>query len=162
MAEWLRRGLQILLSQFDSGRGLQKSKKTQMIDKIIFKIASNTENFGFLDNYTHTSSLKNPICGDSIKVYLLIKEDKIIKFKYEGDNCIYCQASASLLSKNTKNKSIKKVKDFVKNAENFFIDQNTVVNANWNVFKKIMNKKNVLRKGCLLLPLKTLLKALNN
>ena len=24
MAEWLRRGLQILLSQFDSGRGLQK------------------------------------------------------------------------------------------------------------------------------------------
>jgi len=106
--------------------------------------------------------LKNSICGDSIKVYLLIKEDKIIKFKYEGDNCIYCQASASLLSKNTKNKSIKKVKDFVKNAENFFSDQNTVVNANWNVFKKIMNKKNVLRKGCLLLPLKTLLKALNN
>ena len=91
-----------------------------MIDKIIFKIASNTENFGFLDNHTHTSSLKNSICGDNIKIYLLIKEDKIIKFKYEGDNCIYCQASASLLSKNTKNKSVKKVKDFVKNAENFF------------------------------------------
>ena len=81
MAEWLRRGLQILLSQFDSGRGLQKSKKTQMIDKIIFKIASNTENFGFLDNYTHTSSLKNSTCGDSIKIYLLIEEDKIIKFQ---------------------------------------------------------------------------------
>ena len=44
----------------------------------------------------------------------------------------------------------------------FLENQNTVVNANWNVFKKIMNKKNVLRKGCLLLPLKTLLKALNN
>ena len=26
MAEWLRRGLQILLSQFDSGRGLQKKQ----------------------------------------------------------------------------------------------------------------------------------------
>ena len=25
MAEWLRRGLQILVSQFDSGRGLQKN-----------------------------------------------------------------------------------------------------------------------------------------
>ena len=25
VAEWLRRGLQILLSQFDSGRGLQKN-----------------------------------------------------------------------------------------------------------------------------------------
>ena len=27
MAEWLRRGLQILLFQFDSGRGLQNSNK---------------------------------------------------------------------------------------------------------------------------------------
>ena len=26
MAEWLRRGLQILVSQFDSGRGLQKNR----------------------------------------------------------------------------------------------------------------------------------------
>ena len=33
MAEWLRRGLQILLSQFDSGRGLHKNSRIQMIDK---------------------------------------------------------------------------------------------------------------------------------
>jgi len=133
-----------------------------MIDKTIFKMASNTENFGFLDNCTHSSSLKNPTCGDDIKIYLLIKEDKIVKFKYEGSNCIYCQASASLLSKNTKNKPIKKIKDFIKSAENFFNDKNAVPDGNWNIFKKIMNKKNVARKGCLLLPLKTLLKALNN
>ena len=133
-----------------------------MIDKTIFQIASNTENFGFLDTYTHASSLINPTCGDNIKIYLLIKKDKIVKFKYEGNNCIYCQASASLLSKSTKNKSIKKVKELIKNAERFFNDQNGLPNGNWNIFKKIMNKKNVVRKGCLLLPLKTLLKALNN
>ena len=133
-----------------------------MIDKTIFQIASNTENFGFLDRYTHASSLKNPTCGDNIKIYLLIKKDKIVKFKYEGNNCIYCQASASLLSKSTKNKSIKKVKELIKNAERFFNVQNGLPNGNWNIFKKIMNKKNVVRKGCLLLPLKTLLKALNN
>ena len=133
-----------------------------MIDKIIFKIASNTENFGFLDNHTHTSSSKNPACGDDIKIYLLIKGDKIIKFKYEGNTCIYCQASASLLSKKAKNKSINTVKEFIKNTEDFFNANNTISNANWNIFKKIMNKKNIARKNCLLLPLKTLLKALNN
>ncbi len=125
-------------------------------------MASNTENFGFLDNYTHASSLKNPTCGDNIKIYLLIKNDKIVKFKYEGNNCIYCQASASLLSKITKNKPIKKIKDFIKKAENFFNDKNALTDDYWNIFKKIMNKKNVVRKDCLLLPLKTLLKALNN
>ena len=53
-------------------------------------------------------------------------------------------------------------KELIKNAERFFNDQNGLPNGNWNIFKKIMNKKNVVRKGCLLLPLKTLLKALNN
>jgi len=133
-----------------------------MIDKAIFKIASNTENFGFLDNYTHYSNFKNPTCGDEIKIYLIIKEGRIIKFKYEGDSCIYCQASASLLSKKAKNKSVKTVKKFIIDSENFFTSSSAVSNVDWNIFKKIMNKKNASRKGCLLLPLKTLLKALNN
>jgi histidyl-tRNA synthetase len=33
VAEWLRRGLQILLSQFDSGRGLQKIKLFYILKK---------------------------------------------------------------------------------------------------------------------------------
>jgi hypothetical protein len=35
VAEWLRRGLQILVSQFDSGRGLHKKTfKTNILKKI--------------------------------------------------------------------------------------------------------------------------------
>ena len=36
VAEWLRRGLQILLSQFDSGRGLQKFELFYLIKKSMF------------------------------------------------------------------------------------------------------------------------------
>ena len=36
VAEWLRRGLQILLSQFDSGRGLQKNQLFYIIKKSMF------------------------------------------------------------------------------------------------------------------------------
>ena len=36
VAEWLRRGLQILLSQFDSGRGLQLSKILSQSTKKFF------------------------------------------------------------------------------------------------------------------------------
>ena len=71
-----------------------------MIDKEIIKIASNTENNGVLDNHTHSSKLKNAICGDEMKIYLIVEDNKILNFKYESESCIYCQASVSLLSKN--------------------------------------------------------------
>ena len=73
-----------------------------MIDNEILKIASNTENHGILDNPTHFSKLKNSICGDEMKIYLIVENDKITNFKYECESCIYCQASVSLLSRKAK------------------------------------------------------------
>ena len=57
-----------------------------MIDKEIIKIASNTENHGALDNHTHFSKLKNAICGDEMKVYLIVQNNKVINFKYESNS----------------------------------------------------------------------------
>jgi len=91
-----------------------------MIDKEIIRIASNTENHGALDSHTHFSKLKNSICGDNMKIYLIIENNKITNFKYECESCIYCQASVSLLSRKAKNKSIEKVKNFVQQANSCF------------------------------------------
>ena len=132
-----------------------------MIDKEIIKIASNTENHGTLDNHTHFSKLKNSICGDEMKIYLMIKNDKITNFKYECESCIYCQASVSLLSRNAKNKSIKKVKNFAEQAKNCFEKNTKSFDKEWKEFDKIMTKNNISRKECLLLPVNTTLDALN-
>ena len=91
-----------------------------MIDKEIIKIASNTENHGMLDNHTHFSKLKNAICGDEMKIYLVVENNKIINFKYECESCIYCQASVSLLSRRAKNKSVEKLKNFAKQVKSSF------------------------------------------
>ena len=132
-----------------------------MIDKEIIKIASNTENHGVLDNHTHFSKLKNSICGDVMQIYLIVKNDQITNFKYECESCIYCQASVSLLSRSAKNKSIKKVKNFVEQAKNSFQKNTNSFDKEWKEFDKIMTKKNASRKECLLLPLNTALDALN-
>ena len=132
-----------------------------MIDKEIIKIASNTENHGVLNNHTHSSKLKNAICGDEMKIYLIVKDDKITNFKYECESCIYCQASVSLLSRNVKNKSIEKVKNLAKQAKNCFEKNNKSFDKEWEEFDKIMNKNNISRKECLLLPVNTTLDALN-
>ena len=132
-----------------------------MIDKEIIKIASNTENHGVLNNYTHFSKLKNSICGDNMKIYLIDENDKITNFKYECESCIYCQASVSLLSRKAKNKSIEKVKNIVQQANSYFDKSTNSFDKEWKEFDKIMTKNNISRKECLLLPINTTLDALN-
>jgi len=132
-----------------------------MIDKEIIKIASNTENHGVLNNHTHFSKLKNSICGDEMRIYLIVKDNKILNFKYECKSCIYCQASVSLLSRNVKNKSIEKVKNFAEQANNCFEKNSESFGKEWKEFDKIMTKNNISRKECLLLPVNTILDALN-
>ena len=132
-----------------------------MIDKEIIKIASNTENHGVLGNHTHFSKLKNAICGDEMKIYLIIKNNTITNFKYECESCIYCQASVSLLSRKAKNQSIEKVKKFAEQAKTCFENNTKSFDKEWKEFDKIMTKNNISRKECLLLPLNAMLDALN-
>ena len=77
---------------------------------------------------------------------------------------MYCQASVSLFSRWVIQAPIEKISDFISKAEFFFdenFDQLKKVNIkDLKVFKKIMNPKNISRKECLLLPFKTLSKAL--
>jgi len=133
-----------------------------MIDKEIIRIASNTENQGALDKHTHFSKLKNSICGDDMKIYLIVENDKITNFKYECESCIYCQASVSLLSRNSINKRILHIKNLSKIAVTFYEKEDDSFPKEWAVFNKIFNRKNISRKECLLFPFKTLTKALGS
>ena len=132
-----------------------------MIDKEIIKIALNTQNHGVLGEHTHFSKLKNAICGDEMKIYLIIKNNTITNFKYECESCIYCQASVSLLSRKAKNQSIEKVKKFTEQAKTCFENNTKSFDKEWKEFDKIMTKNNISRKECLLLPLNATLDALN-
>ena len=130
------------------------------MDLKILQIASNTENNKIIKNCTHNAKFKNPICGDEMEISLNVKDEKILDFGYQCKSCVYCQASVSLLSRNATNKSIINLKGLLNIVEKFSIDENIVFPKEWNVFKQIFDKKNISRKECLLLPFKTLSKAL--
>ena len=132
------------------------------MDLEILKIASNTENHKVLKNYTHFSKLKNSMCGDEMQISLKIVNASIVDFGYQCKSCVYCQASVSLLSKTSINSSPKNVKKLLKLAETFSENKNILFPKHWLVFKKIFNKNNIARKECLLLPFKTLSKALKS
>ena len=130
------------------------------MDLRILEIASHTENNKVLDNFTHKSKNKNPLCGDEMEISLIVKDDVVKDIGYQCKSCVYCQASVSLLSRKIKDKKIEEIKIFVAAGENLFEDVKTTLEKHWKDFKEILDKKNIARKECLLLPLRTVLKAL--
>ena len=130
------------------------------MDLEILKIASNTKNHKIIKNHTHYSKNKNPICGDQMEISLIVKNNLIEDIGYQCKSCVYCQASVSMLSNKIKNKKIEEIKDFISSIDCFFEDIEIKVEKKWMSFKEILNKKNISRKECLLLPFRTISKAL--
>ena len=132
------------------------------MDLDILNIASDTDNNRNLKNHTHFSKLKNSLCGDEIQIKLIIKDDKIIDFGYQGRSCVYCQASVSLLSKISINNKKHKINKLCDDAKLYFDGNLNKINKKWIYLKKLFNKKNISRKDCILLPFKTLKKIVSN
>ena len=128
------------------------------MDLEILKIASDIKNYKNIKNYTHYSKMKNPLCGDEIQIKLVINNEKIKDFGYQGNSCIYCQATTSLLSRNTINYNKKKVQKLCDFAIEYFNGKNEKLNNKWKFMKKLFKKKNFPRKECILLPFNALRK----
>tara|TARA_B100000963_G_scaffold345223_1_gene349066 strand:- start:17361 stop:17762 length:402 start_codon:yes stop_codon:yes gene_type:complete len=131
-----------------------------MIDQKIIKLASNTKNAGLKNKYSHKISLKNTICGDKITLEIIAGKKKINSMKYETESCIYCEASASLLSRKIKNLNIKDIKyDFV-TLKNISKQKKIVIPKKYSDFKKLLNSDNFNRFKCIFLPFDAVIKAL--
>ena len=128
----------------------------------IINIAANTKNNKDIKNHTHYSKLKNSICGDEIQIKLIIKKDKIINFGYQTNSCIYCQASASLLSKISTNNKKDKISKLCDDAKLFFSKDKKIFNNDWKLFSNLFTKEHFARKDCILLPFKALKKIVSN
>jgi len=131
------------------------------MDLKILEIATHTENNKVLVNPTHKSKNKNRICGDEMEISLIVKNDIVEDVGYQCKSCVYCQAAVSLLSRKIKQQSLRAIHEFAVKAEQAFDNSSLVVEKHWNDFKEILDKKNLARKECLLLPLRTVVQALH-
>ena len=87
------------------------------MDLRILEIASHTENNKIIEDFTHKSKHKNPLCGDEMEISLIVKDNVIKDMGYQCKSCVYCQASVSLLSRKIKDKKIDEIKILASNAE---------------------------------------------
>ena len=98
-----------------------------MINKDIIRLASNTSNVGLRKKYSHKISLKNSTCGDKITLELIADKKKISSMKYETISCVYCEASASLISRKIKNVKLKDVKNDLITLKKISINKNVKI-----------------------------------
>ena len=130
-----------------------------MINAKIIKIASFNNNAGLKNKFTHKSSVKNSLCGDFIKTEFIADKSKIKSMRYETESCILCEASASLFARKIINneiidliKEIEQIKEIIKN-------KNYDIPKRFKEFNLLINKKNINRINCVILPMEAFLKA---
>ena len=131
-----------------------------MINKDIIKLASNTSNVGLRKKYSHKISLKNSTCGDKITLELIADKKKISSMKYETISCVYCEASASLLSRKIKNVKLKDVKNDFITLKKISLKKDVKIPKRLSDFEKLLNSDNLNRFKCIFLPIDAVLKAL--
>ena len=67
---------------------------------------SNPKNMGEIKNPSAVAEGGNPACGDVVKLFLNIENDKITDIKFKAFGCGACIATASALTEIVKGKSL--------------------------------------------------------
>ena len=114
--------------------------------KEAIQIAANTKCYGLTNKANYHGKLKNKNCGDEIQIEFNIKKNCITNFRYEGEMCIYCQASASIIANTKINLHQQKLKKIQNQIYDFFNDK---IKFKFFVIKKfslIVKKKKLPKK----------------
>ena len=74
--------------------------------EIILDHAGKPRNFGELTNPTIVVAADNPSCGDQIRLQLKIDHGGVSDARFTGKGCAICLASASLMTRSIRQKSV--------------------------------------------------------
>jgi len=71
----------------------------ELYQEVILDHSRHPRHFGPLEHATHNGEGHNPLCGDRVKVHLLVDaQNRIADIRFEGRGCAISQASASLMT----------------------------------------------------------------
>lgn len=85
-------------------------------------------NYKELDNYSHKHFCDNPLCGDSITIYLSINNDTINDISFTGVGCAISIASASMMTKYCKNKNLGEVRSLFEFLHSYLLENSNEQN----------------------------------
>ncbi len=78
--------------------------------KKVVKHFKHPKNFGEMKNPSAVGEVGNPSCGDVMKIYIKVKDNKIKNIKFETMGCIAAIATSSMITEIAKGKTLEKAK----------------------------------------------------
>jgi len=119
----------------------------------ILSLAAKNKNIVALKDFNRSFDMRNPMCGDEVKVRIKLVETKIIDISAVVRGCALCEASAGLVVELFKNKDIpdenflEEFFSWLKNTERNLSDQLPI---EMKIFEPIREIKN--RHKCITMP----------
>jgi len=82
----------------------------ELYQQVILDHNKSPRNFRVIEHPSHSSEGYNPLCGDTIHLYLTIEDEIVKDISFQGSGCAISKASASLMSSMIKGKTIEEAK----------------------------------------------------
>ena len=83
----------------------------ELYQQVILDHNKNPRNYGIIDQADSSARGNNPLCGDSLDVYLKIVDGIIEDVKFVGEGCAIFKSSASMMTEALKGKTEKEAEE---------------------------------------------------
>ncbi len=115
----------------------------ELYQEIILEHGKNPRNIGKTENFNKDAKGHNPLCGDSVHVYLKLDyKNKVEDVSFEGSGCAISMASASIMTDLVKGKEENEVREII----NDFLG---MIKINPNLKSKNLNDDEKTKLMCL-------------
>ena len=81
------------------------SELNDLYQEVILDHNKNPRNFREIENADKSADGNNPLCGDALRVYLTMEDDRVKDVAFKGSGCAISKASASMMTQAVKGKT---------------------------------------------------------
>lgn len=82
-----------------------------LYQEIILDHNKRPRNCRVIENTPHHAEGHNPLCGDEVKIFLEVEDDRVVDVSFQGNGCAISTASASLMTEALRGKTLNEVNE---------------------------------------------------
>ncbi len=82
------------------------SELNDLYQEVILDHNKNPRNFREIENANRKADGNNPLCGDELKVFLELEDERVQDVSFVGSGCAISKASASMMTQMVKGKTL--------------------------------------------------------
>jgi len=120
-------------------------------------LANSTSGRGRLPKAEASVMLDNPLCGDRVRVDVMLRDGRLLAMSHEVKGCLLCRAATALVQKNAIGLTEHDIKIMVDAVTGFLAEKNECVKEDpeISIFHPVRSHRS--RIGCVTLPFRVLL-----